>query len=197
MRPTPHRIQSVASAVALLALVSLAATPRRTSASQPASQPAPSQSASSSAINTHPSKTRPLAVTYLFPEQVTIPANQSTSVDLHFKIADGLHINSHNPHTADLIPTTLSLPPDHTAPVQILNVTFPPGSDFNFTSEASSSPAPTEKLSVYTGEFTVHAQLLSAPGAHLIEARLRYQACDNQTCMPPHAIPVTIDVIAK
>jgi hypothetical protein len=34
-------------------------------------------------------------------------------------------------------------------------------------------------------------------GEHLIEARLRYQACDQKACMPPKTITVPIDVIAK
>ena len=36
-------------------------------------------------------------VQYLFPEQVAVPANQSSPVTLHFRIAQGLHINSHTP----------------------------------------------------------------------------------------------------
>jgi hypothetical protein len=30
-----------------------------------------------------------------------------------------------------------------------------------------------------------------------MEAKLRYQACDNNACMPPKTITVPIDVIAK
>ena len=48
---------------------------------------------------------------------------------------------------------------------------------------------PKEKLSVYTGEFTIHAEFIAKPGEHLVQATLRYQACNNSTCMPPHTIP--------
>lgn len=147
-----------------------------------------SQSAAS-AINDHPMKAKQVAVAYLFPEQITVAADKPTAVDLHFKVADGLHVNSHTPHTEDLIPTTLKLP--ETSGVRLANATFPPGTDFAFPAD------PGEKLSVYTGEFIVHAELVASKGNHLVEATLRYQACDNQTCMPPHSIPVTIDVIAK
>ena len=44
-------------------------------------------------------------VSYLFPEQVSIPAQKSTTVDLHFRVADGLHINSHTPREKSLIAT--------------------------------------------------------------------------------------------
>ena len=48
-----------------------------------------------------PAQSRPLvktdAVTYLFPEQVSVPAGKPSQVALHFRIAQGLHINSHTP----------------------------------------------------------------------------------------------------
>src|ERR1039457_4115039 len=53
---------------------------------------------------------RPSAVEYLFPEQVTVPAGKASPVALHFRIATGLHINSHAPREAFLIPTVLSIP---------------------------------------------------------------------------------------
>jgi hypothetical protein len=143
----------------------------------------------SSAIQLHPLSAKPLAVSYLFPEQVTVIADKPTPVDLHFKVAAGLHVNSHTPHTEELVPTTLKVP--ETSGVRLANAVFPPGADFAFPAD------PTEKLSVYTGEFTIHAELVASKGNHLVEATLRYQACDNQVCMPPHSIPVTIDVIAK
>ena len=132
---------------------------------------------------------KPAAVAYLFPEQVTIPADKPSPVDLHFKVAAGLHVNSHTPRTEDLIPTTLTLA--DSAPVRLAKADFPPGTDYAFDVN------PNEKLSVYTGEFTVHTELISAKGEHLIQATLHYQACNNATCFPPKSIPVAIDVIAK
>ena len=137
----------------------------------------------------HATSAKPAAVAYLFPEQVSIVADQPTAVDLHFKVAAGLHINSHTPRIEELIPTTFKLP--EASGVRLVNTTFPPGTDFNFTVD------PTEKLSVYTGEFTIHAEIVAAKGEHLVEGTLHYQACNNATCMPPHSIPVAIDVIAK
>jgi hypothetical protein len=34
-------------------------------------------------------------------------------------------------------------------------------------------------------------------GNHLVEAKLHFQACDKNICMPPKTIPVAIDVIGK
>lgn len=132
---------------------------------------------------------KPAAVSYLFPEQVSISADKPTPVDLHFKVANGLHVNSHTPRSEELIPTTFNLP--ETSGVRLAKADFPPGADFALEAD------PTEKLSVYTGEFIIHTQLVAAKGEHLVQATLRYQACSNNTCMPPHSIPVAIDVIAK
>ena len=137
----------------------------------------------------HATSAKPAAVAYLFPEQVTLAADKPTAVDLHFKVAAGLHINSHTPRAEELIPTTLKLP--ETSGVRLANANFPPGIDFSFPFD------PKEKLSVYTGEFTIHTELVAAKGEHLVEGTLHYQACNNQVCMPPHSIPVAIDVIAR
>jgi len=140
-------------------------------------------------VGDKPASAKQTAVTYLFPEQVTIPAGKPTAVDLHFKVAAGLHVNSHTPHTEELIPTTLKLP--EISGVRLVGATFPPGTDYAFAIN------PGEKLSVYTGEFILHATFVAAKGNHLVEAALRYQACNNESCFPPRTIPVAIDVIAQ
>jgi hypothetical protein len=129
------------------------------------------------------------AVLYLFPEQVTVPAGKASPVTLHFRIAQGLHINSHTPRQEELIPTNFSIPDGFG--VRLLDANYPAGSDLTLPLD------PTTKLSVYTGEFTIETRISSTPGNHLVEAKLRYQACDKNACMPPKTIPVAIDVIGK
>jgi hypothetical protein len=129
------------------------------------------------------------AVEYLFPEQVTVTAGKVTDVALHFRIAQGLHINSHTPKDEFLIPTTFSIP-DGTG-VRLDKATYPAGEDFTLPLD------PSTKLSVYTGEFTIQARIVAAAGNHLVEGKLRFQACDKNACLPPKTIPVAIDVIGK
>ncbi|MGA9062976.1 MAG: hypothetical protein WB341_15095, partial [Terracidiphilus sp.] len=45
------------------------------------------------------------AVQYLFPAQVSVPAGKASPVALHFRVAQGLHINSHTPGDEFLIAT--------------------------------------------------------------------------------------------
>ena len=129
------------------------------------------------------------AVEFLFPEQVTVPAGKTATVALHFRIAAGMHINSHAPKEEELIPTTLSIPEG--SGVRLDGAVYPPGTEFTLPLD------PKEKLSVYTGEFIIQARMVAAAGDHLVEAKLRYQACDNNACMPPKTITVPIDVLGK
>lgn len=129
------------------------------------------------------------AVQYLFPEQVTLPAGKATSIALHFRVAQGLHINSHNPTDEFLIPTVFSIPSG--AGVKLDSATYPAGA---MTALAAD---PTTRLSVYTGDFTITTRLIATAGNHLVKGKLHYQACDQEQCMPPKDITVAIDVIGK
>ena len=129
------------------------------------------------------------AVEYMFPEQVTVTAGKASGVELHFRIAEGLHINSHTPKDEYLIPTTFSIPGGQGA--RLDGVTYPVGTDFVLPSD------PQNKLSVYTGEFAIQTRIVAEPGNHLVEAKLHFQSCNDTQCMPPKTIPVAIDVIGK
>jgi hypothetical protein len=135
------------------------------------------------------SAAKPAAVAYLYPEQITVPSGKPTTIALHFRIAPGLHINSHTPREDELIPTVLTIPDG--SGVRLEAAVYPPGADFTLPLD------PKTKLSVYTGEFIIQARIVAASGEHLVEARLHYQACDNNACLPPRTITAAIDVIGK
>jgi hypothetical protein len=136
-----------------------------------------------------PAVARPEAVTYLFPEQVTVPAGKPNQVALHFRVGQGLHINSHTPNDDYLIPTDFSIPEG--AGVRLDAATYPTGIVISLPAD------PKTKLSVYTGEFIIETRLVATPGNHLVQAKLHYQACDQSQCLPPKTITVPIDVIGK
>ena len=140
-------------------------------------------------ISSSQSRSKPEAVTYLFPEQVSLPAGKPTQVALHFRVAQGLHIQSHTPSDEDFIPTVFSIPAGSGA--QLDAATYPPGTEFSMPID------PKTKLSVYTGEFVIQARIAAAAGNHLVQGKLHYQACDETQCMPPKTINVAIDVIGK
>lgn len=128
-------------------------------------------------------------VRFLYPQQVAAQPGKPDVIELHFRVADGLHINSHTPTQKSLIRTELiAAEPDG---VKITAVDFPSGSPYAFPA------APAEKLSIYSGEFVVRMHIVAQRGDHLIQGALRYQACDNSTCFPPRNAPVAVDVIAR
>ena len=129
------------------------------------------------------------AVEYLYPEQMTLPAGKATSVALHFRVAPGLHINSHEPKDTFLIPTEFSIPPDAGARLESAN--YPPGTTITLPAD------PTTKLSVYVGDFAIETRLVAAAGNHLVKGQLHYQACDQSQCLPPKTMTVAFDVIGK
>ncbi len=129
------------------------------------------------------------AVEYLYPEQVTVLAGKPSPVEMHFRVGEGLHVNSHTPSQDYLIPTTLSIP--EASGVRLTAAKYPAGTDITLPLD------PDTRLSVYTGEFTINTRIVATPGNHLVEAKLRYQACDKNACLPPKTITVPIDVIGK
>ncbi|MFZ1135282.1 MAG: disulfide bond formation protein DsbC [Candidatus Korobacteraceae bacterium] len=122
--------------------------------------------------------------------KVQVKAGGSAAVQLDFRVGSEFHINSNKPHSELLIPTVLKLSP--TNPVAVAGVKYPDGQDMSFPF------APDEKLSVYSGDFTI-AAVIKAPanapsGNFPVTGTLRFQACDRSACYPPRSIPVNFNV---
>ena len=121
---------------------------------------------------------------------VVVRKGSSTPVQFIFHVKPGYHINSNKPSTPELIPTVLSfsLPED----LVIGRMKYPAGALISFPFD------PSQKLSVYSGDFTVKGLLIAQPkanpGPFTIHAELRYQACDNNACYPPKKLPLAFNV---
>jgi hypothetical protein len=122
-------------------------------------------------------------------DQHDLEAGKREVVELHFRVAEGYHVNSHTPKSELLIPTALHL--DSSTDVKALSAEYPAGTLYNFSFN------PSEKLDVYTGEFTVRLPVVAQAGAHALTGSLHYQACDKAACYPPRSLPVQIAVTAK
>ena len=121
---------------------------------------------------------------------VTAPRAAQTMVNLNFRVASGFHINSNLPKSEFLIPTALKM--DLPTDIILGKIEYPEGKDLTFPF------SPDEKLSVYSGDFTVavavHPMHSVTPGKYVMHGVLRYQACDNAQCFPPKTLPVSLDV---
>jgi hypothetical protein len=122
-------------------------------------------------------------------EPQNVAAGKRSVLELHFRVLDGYHVNSHTPKSELLIPTRIELQP--AAGVKAEAVEYPTGSSYSFSFD------PTEKLDVYTGAFTVKLPVVAEAGAHSVDGTLRYQACDHAACYPPKSLPVQVIFTAK
>jgi len=121
---------------------------------------------------------------------VQVKAGGSTNVSFDFRIGPDFHINSNKPRADYLIPTVLTLSPSE--PVAVADVQYPAGEDMSFVF------SPNEKLSVYSGDFSINTVLKApanaASGTYPVKGQLRFQACDRSACYPPRSIPVQFRV---
>jgi DsbC/DsbD-like thiol-disulfide interchange protein len=115
-----------------------------------------------------------------------VPRGQDFQIAVTIEISHGYHMNSHHPSDPYLIPTNLT----SQAPsgFEILDTIYPGGKDQKFTF------SPDKPLNVYSGNVTLKVKMragTSAPvGPTTIPITLRYQACNDSTCLPPVKIPV-------
>jgi len=121
---------------------------------------------------------------------VSAPRTKQTPIPINFRVSRGFHINSNTPKSEFLIPTTLKVE----VPTDIVlgKTEYPAGDDVALPF------SPDEKLSVYSGDFTVtlmvHPLKSIVPGTYAMHGTLRYQACDNAQCFPPKSLPVNFDL---
>jgi len=123
-------------------------------------------------------------------ENVRLRAGGTANLALDFRIGTDFHINSNKPRADYLIPTMLKLNPSE--PVAVAEVKYPAGEDMTFAF------SPNEKLSVYSGDFSINAVLKApasaAAGTYPVKGELRFQACDRSACYPPRSISVQFQV---
>ncbi|WP_260738032.1 protein-disulfide reductase DsbD N-terminal domain-containing protein [Tunturiibacter lichenicola] len=122
-------------------------------------------------------------------EQQSVSAGKRSVLELHFRVVDGFHVNSHTPKSELLIPTRIELQP--AAGVKADAIEYPAGTSYSFSFD------PTEKLDVYSGDFTVKLPVVAEAGTHTVDGTLRYQACDHAACYPPKSLPLQVIFTAK
>ncbi len=123
-------------------------------------------------------------------QPVNLGPGETRRVELDFRVSSPFHINSNKPHSNLLIPTTLKLVAPK--PMEIASIEYPAGEDQTFPF------SPNEKLSVYSGDFTVYVMVKAPPllhgGSFPIGGELYYQACDKNACYPPKKLAVDFNV---
>lgn len=127
---------------------------------------------------------KPAAYVSLHP----VPREKEFQIAVVVEIARGFHMNSHKPSDQYLIPTTLTaqLP----AGFQLRETIYPDGRLEKF------SFSPNKPLDVYTDTVTFRLRLAAganaALGATTFPITMRYQACNDTTCLQPVKVPVEV-----
>jgi DsbC/DsbD-like thiol-disulfide interchange protein len=119
-----------------------------------------------------------------------VPRGKEFQVALTVDIAHGYHMNSHHPTDKYLIPTTVT--PKLPTGFELLDTIYPAGRVEKF------SFSPDKGLDVYSGSVSLKLRLIAhndAPiGAVTFPVTLRYQACNDTTCLPPVKVPIDVRV---
>lgn len=124
---------------------------------------------------------------HIFVSLDPVPRATEFKVAVVVDIASGFHMNSHKPSEDYLIATALTpkLPPEF----ELIDTIYPKGQLEKF------SFSPNQPLDVYTGSVTFLLKLSAKAAATLgsteIPMILRYQACNDSTCLPPVKFPLS------
>jgi uncharacterized protein YyaL (SSP411 family) len=106
-------------------------------------------------------------------------------IAIELEVAEGWHINSHSPRQGFLVPTSLDTTDE--APVTLGEIAYPAGHDIDLAGES---------LSVYDGvvRFSIPAKVAadSVPGEGPLTFTLRFQACDDKSCLAPEQLALEL-----
>ena len=105
---------------------------------------------------------------------------------MRIEVKHGYHVNSNKPADEYLIPLRLSF---DTTSLELVSAQFPQPKMEKYAFSA-------KPLSVYSGAFEivakVKAKLDARAGMNFANAKLRYQACTENACLPPKTIDVRV-----
>jgi thiol:disulfide interchange protein DsbD len=130
-------------------------------------------------------------LTVMPPSAVQVARGGPAEAKLDVRLSPGFHVNSNRPADEYLIPLTLTWT---AGPLKPVGVVYP-------KPEARSYSFSQKPLSVYTGNFAIvtkfHADSKAPLGPGALAGKLRYQACNDNTCFPPKTVDVRLPYNVK
>jgi len=119
------------------------------------------------------------------PETLALKRGSTATQNLRVTLRSGFHVNSDKPKDEFLIPLKLTW----TGPLQVQKVVYPKPEEVKVGNDM---------LNVLTGSFEIQTHFLApaqaTAGVSLMEGKLHYQACDNQSCKRPATLSVQLPV---
>ena len=118
-----------------------------------------------------------------------VPRGRRFEVAVAGEVAAGYHVQANKVLEDYLIPLTLTA--ELPAGITLANSRYPRAIMKKF-------PFAEKPMAVYEGKFTVRLAFDAAAdapvGPQKIPMTLRYQACNDQVCLPPVKVPVTVEL---
>jgi thiol:disulfide interchange protein DsbD len=126
-------------------------------------------------------------------EKAEIKAGGAGEATFVVTINEPFHINANPPTDKNLIPTEIKFEAQNG--VTAGKPVYPKGDKKSFTFNQG------KELSVYTGEVTIKMPLKvaagTAKGEQILNAKLRFQPCDDEVCYPPKEMDFVIPLMVQ
>jgi hypothetical protein len=117
-----------------------------------------------------------------------VPQGRKFEIAVVAQVADGYHVQANKVLEDYLIPLTVTA--DLPAGFKLLNTSYP-------KAQVTKFPFAAKPMAVYQGRFqvrlTVEADATTPAGAAKIPMTLRFQACNDQLCLPPAKLPISAE----
>jgi DsbC/DsbD-like thiol-disulfide interchange protein len=130
-----------------------------------------------------------MVVTIQAPKPVTLAAGGVAEAPITVVVAEGYHIQANPASSEFLVPARLEL--KARGGVRPGQPAYPRGQPYRLAGTSSD-------LMTYKGPFEIVVPLKASesarPGSRILQGVLRYQACDEGTCLFPASIPVELTV---
>jgi thioredoxin:protein disulfide reductase len=123
------------------------------------------------------------------PARVTVAPGETATARLRFTVAPGYHIQAANTPSQFMIPARLQVRAREG--LRAGRPEYPEADMFHL-------PGMPEDLPVYDGTFEITVPVEAAdgvrPGRYVLSGALKYQACDERSCLFPESAPVRLEV---
>ena len=126
---------------------------------------------------------------------VEIAPGREFEVVIDLAIQDGWHVYANPVRSEGLKPTAVTLADDH--PLRLVRVEYPAGV------ARPLAPGREDKVDVYEGKVAIRARVRVADdataGNAMLNLRVRYQACNERSCLAPASldVPLHVDIMPR
>ena len=140
--------------------------------------------------SSRPLKAADAVKTQVYVSLEPVPQGRKFEVAVVAQVAEGYHVQANKVLEAYLIPLTVTA--ELPAGFKLVNAVYPKAVVKKF-------PFATQPMAVYEGRFLVRLVLeaeVEAPTGNVkVPMTLRFQACNDQLCLPPAKLPMTAELI--